>query len=194
MATKRIGAASEVITLAVARKHLRLEPFGDPLAHPDDAYISSLVTMAREWTEQYLDRIVGTQTLELAIDEFPDSIELKPYVQSVTSIKYIDEDGVEQTIDADDYTLDNYSSPCWVVPAFGVAFPTAREIPNAVKVRYVAGYDEDNPVPQPIVSAMLLIIGHMYDNRQQNMAGMQINELPFGVCSLLSMYRLNVGV
>jgi uncharacterized phiE125 gp8 family phage protein len=194
MATKRIGSASEVITLAQARKHLRIEPFGDPLEHPDDAYVTALITAAREYAEIYLGRAIGTQTLELAIDEFPDAIELRPYVQSITSIKYIDENGDEQTIDPEDYSLDNYSSPCWVVPAFERTFPTVQDIPNAVKVRYVAGFDEDNPVPQPIVSAMLLIIGHLYENRQQNVAGIAINELPMGVCSLLSMYRLNVGV
>jgi uncharacterized phiE125 gp8 family phage protein len=194
MATKRIGAASEVITLAEARKHLRIDPIGGTEEHPDDDYITATITSAREWTELYLDRAVGSQTLELALDEFPDAIELKPYVQSVTFIKYIDSDGVEQTIDSDDYTLDNYSSPCWVVPAFGAAFPTAREIPNAVKVRYVAGYDVDNPVPQAIVSAMLLIIGHLYENRQQNLAGMAVNELPMGVCALLQPYRLNIGI
>lgn len=189
MAIKRIGAATEVITLADAKVHLRL---GSGV-HPDDTYITGLITAAREWTELYIERAIGTQTLEIALDEFPDGFKLVPYVQSVTSITYLDIAGALQTITGTDYILDNYSSPAWVVPAFGKVWPESYEVANAVKIRFVAGYDVDNPVPQSIVSAMKLIIGHLYENRQQNV-GATINELPMGVMALLQAYRLNVGV
>lgn len=194
MAEKRIGQAVEVITLADARSFLRLVPFGNPLSHPDDALILGLIAASRQWVEGHIERTIANQTFELALDKFPTSIELKPYVQSITTIKYIDINGIEQTISAADYTLDNYSTTNWVTPAFGKSFPAVQDVANAVKVRYVAGYDVNNPVPQLIVSAMLLIIGHLYENRQQNIVGMSVVELPMGVEYLLQTYRLYMGV
>lgn len=189
MAIKRIGTATEVITLADAKVHLRL---GSGV-HPDDSYITGLITAAREWTELYIERAIGSQTLEIALDVFPDAFKLVPYVQSITSITYLDASGALQTITGTDYVLDNYSNPAWVVPAFGKVWPATYEVANAVKIRFVAGYDVANPVPQTIVAAMKLMIGHLYENRQENVSA-TINELPMGVMALLQPYRINVGL
>lgn len=197
MATKRIGLATEVITLEEAREHCRITAYGSPLEHPDDSYLEALISSAREWLEDYLARSIGTQTLELALDVFPEAIQLTPYVQSVTSIKYIDTEQVEQTIDPNDYTLDNYSSPSWVVPAYNKVFPTVLNIPNAVKVRYVSGYDVDNPCPSVLKAAMLLMIGNLYENRQEDVVGatrISFNSLPMGIKNLVQSYRLGLGL
>lgn len=198
MAIKRIGAAVDIITLAEARTHLRIIAYGSPLAHPDDAYITALITAAREWTEEYLERYIGTQTLELALDDFPDDIELKGYVQSVTSVKYIDATEIEQTLSAANYTLDNYSVPAWILQATNTDWPTIADVGNAVKVRYAAGYTDtlvtnDNPCPKAIISAMLLVIGNLYENRQENTNKMNA-ALPMGVYTLLQPYRLGLGL
>ena len=42
-------------------------------------------------------------------------------------------------------------------------------------------------IPEPIISAMLLLIGHLYENREQSIIG-ALNEIPFGVESLLLPY------
>ena len=198
MAIKRIGAAEDIISLEEARTHLRITPYGSPLAHPDDTYITGLITAAREWTEEYLQRPIGTQTLELALDAFPIEIELKADVQSVTSIKYIDSDITEQTIGNTNYSLDNYSVPAWILQAVDYTWPTTASVGNGVKVRFVAGYtdglaENTNPCPKSIISAMLLIIGNLYENRQENTKLATVS-LPMGVYSLLQPYRLGLGV
>ena len=198
MAFKRIGIAQDIISLEDARTHLRITPYGDPLAHSDDAYITGLVTAAREWTEEYLQRPIGTQTLELALDAFPSDIELKADVQSVESLKYIDSDNTEQTIGSTNYSLDNYSVPGWVLQAVDYSWPSTGSVGNAVKVRFIAGYtdglaDNNNPCPKAIISAMLLIIGNLYENRQENTKLATVS-LPMGVYSLLQPYRLGLGV
>lgn len=38
--------------------------------------------------------------------------------------------------------------------------------------------------PDPILSAMLLLVGHLYENREQSIIGV-LNEIPFGIQSLL---------
>lgn len=193
MAIKRIGLATDVITLAEAKTHLRILA----ATHPDDTYITGLITAAREWAEEYIERAIGTQTLEIALDVFPAAFKLVPAVQSVTSVKYLDVNNVEQTVTSTDYLVDNYSNPAWIVPAYGKTWPETYCIANAVKVRFVAGYDVGNPCPQAIIAAMKLMIGHLYENRQQDVLGntrISFNSLPMGIYALLQPYRLNLGV
>lgn len=202
MAIKKIGSSLEVITLDEARRHLRIEPFGSPLEHPDDNYISSLIAVSREWCEEYLERSIGTATYELVLDKFPDAIQIKPYCQSIESIKYLDIDNALQTISPLDYTLDNYSEPAWVVPIYGKRWPETYPTINAVKVKFVSGYTDGlspntNPTPAAIKAAMLLLIGNFYENRQQDVLGntrISFNSLPLGVYSLLQPYRLGIGL
>jgi uncharacterized phiE125 gp8 family phage protein len=193
MAIKRIGLALDVITLAEAKAHLRI--LSD--VHPDDNYISTLITAAREWCEEYTGIAIGTQTLEIALDAFPTAIRLVPMVQSVTSVKYIDVSGIEQIVTATDYIVDNYSSPAWIVPVANKIWPSITNTANAVKIRFIAGFDVAAPCPKPIIAAMQLLIGNFYENRQEDVLGntrISFNSLPTGVYSLLQPYRINLGV
>lgn len=152
----------------------------------DDALLEGFRSAAHGYAEHYAGRAFGSQTLELALDEFPEgSIELpRGPVTSITSVKYIDEDGVEQTLDTSLYTLDDYGIQCWVVPAVDTEWPAIMEVANAVKVRYVAG-----DLPGAVRSAMLLTVGHLYANREST-APMALQELPLGVKSLLDTVKV----
>lgn len=157
--------AEEPITLAEAKTHLRVD------ASDEDALITSLIVAARRAAEQRTGRALVTQTWEASCDEFPGSgegipLQLAP-VQSVTSVKYIDTAGVEQTIGAPNYTLnDRGSMGHSVLPAHGYAWPSAREQQNAVTVRFVAGYGAAAAVPQDIKAWLLLTIGTLYMQRE----------------------------
>ncbi len=192
------AATSEPITLAEARKHLRIEPYGSPEAHPDDSYISMLITAAREWCEQYTGRGLASQTIEMALDEFPDNeiqLPLTP-VTSITSVKYVSTAGVETTISNSVYALDDYSQPNWLVLTYGSVWPDTNGGANNIKIRMVAGNTSSN-IPFPIKSAILLIIGNLYENRQEDQLATSkatFNSLPMGVYNLLQPYRLSLGV
>lgn len=199
MAYKIITAATtEPISLVEARTHLRIEPFGSPEVHPDDNYVSALITVAREWCEQYTGRALASQTIELALDDFPeDAIELPlTPVTSITSVKYIDEDGIEQTLSNTYYGLDDYSKPNWLLLKSGFNWPDTNGGANNVKVRMVVGNTSAN-IPKPLTAAMLLIIGNLYENRTEDQIGTSrttFNSLPLGVYNLLQPYRLTLGV
>ena len=176
-----ITPPTEPVTLADARLHLRVTDTSE------DTLIASLTTAAREYCEHYLQRSIGSQTLELALDEFPEgAIELEhgPCI-SITSIKYIDTTGVEQTLAGAAYTLDDYSHKSWAVRAYGTEWPDTLEAANVVKVRYVAG-----STPSAVIAAMKLIIGHLYENREQSIVGVSVTELPLGVKALLDTKRI----
>jgi len=152
----------------------------------DDALLEGFRSAAHGHAEHYAGRSFGSQTLEVALDEFPSgAIELpRGPVTSITSVKYIDEAGVEQTLSNTLYTLDDYGLQCWAVPAVDTEWPAIMEVANAVKVRYVAG-----DLPGAVRSAMLLSVGHWYANREAT-APTAVQELPLGVKSLLDTVKV----
>ncbi len=195
--------AVEPITLEEAREHLRVTPYGSPLAHPDDDYIAALIVAARQWCEQYLRRALATQSIAVVVDELKGSIEL-PFspAQAIDSITYIDTAGATQTLATSVYQLDNYSEPPMVKLKFDQDWPTTRDQEDAATITYTAGYTEGEspntfPLPGVIRAAMLLIIGNLYENRQEDVlhgSKHAFNSLPMGVYALLQPYRLGLGV
>lgn len=106
-------------------------------------------------------------TWELAQDRFTDALRLEyPRARSVTSLTYVDTDGVLQVLDPQDYELDSDSMPGWIVPAYGTAWPDTRPKPNAVRVRYVAGLWETAADISPAVKLWLQAhVAHAYQTR-----------------------------
>jgi uncharacterized phiE125 gp8 family phage protein len=174
MGLKVITPASDVLTLAQLRLHLRL--ISDP--HPEDALLLANLAAAVQYCEHYTGRSIGEQTLELALDAFPSGpIELKqgPAI-SIESIKYLDSAGIEQTLSASAYTLDDYGLQHWAIAAG--EWPDTGGYANAVKVRYVAGN-----LPPAVQSALLLTVSDLYENRDQA-------ELSRGACALLDTVKV----
>lgn len=185
MALKLVTAPSAVITVDEAKSHLRV------FHNDDDQYITSLVAAATGWADGkdgWLGRSIGQQTWDLALDAFPDGgiiIPLSPLI-SVTSVKYNEAAaGVETTlVEGTDYLVDNYGDPGWVVPVDGV-WPETKSVINAVKIRFVSGYAT---VPPSIKHALLLLVGHWYENREAA-SEVKLTEIPMAVDSLLIPYR-----
>lgn len=261
-------AAAEPISLAEAKLHLRVEEdFED-----DDTLISSLITAARKYTEDISSSIFLPQTWRLTLDAFPcrnyEEITLrKRPVSEVVSIKYIDQEGVQQTLDPALYQVDNSGFLARIRPAYNQFWPYARCQLNAVEVTFVAGYgdgsdydvtivpdagwvttatvsaktksgftvtfgtgapiggstftyavSEGDPaieliaatevavdaagtsatitfaqsfegIPEYLKSALLLLIGHYYENREDVMIGVQPATLPRGYDALIGVER-----
>jgi uncharacterized phiE125 gp8 family phage protein len=193
MPTKVITAPTyEPISAADVAEYIRVDDLAE-----DQLLLDGMITAAREYLEQYLSRPIATQTLEEALTGWADPIVLDSSLQSVTSIKYLDLNGVEQTLASNQYLVDTYSEPAQITPAYNVEFPELYAVPNNVKIRYVAGYTSGgspdlNPMPKPLRFAMMLIIGDLYANREAG--GDKPYQINPTVESLLQFYRLNMGV
>lgn len=184
MSTKLITAPStEPVSLVEAKLQLRVT------STDDDTLITALIVAAREAAEYEMQRAIISQTSEKALDMFPDAIELPP-TASITSVKYLDSNGDEQTLSSGSYTLDNASdsAPSWLTPAYGYSWPDTYLDVNAVKVRYVAGWADANAAPKSIKQWILLNVGHWYANREAASVD-KLEPLPF-IASLLDRYRI----
>ena len=188
------GPAVEPITIDDLKNDLKVD--ADLTA--DDALIRALGIAARRVAESIQNRALITQTLELALDGWPggNTLEIpRPPLQSVTSIKYYDEDNTERTLDSGSYFLDTYSQPGRVVLKADQSWPDAVLRPaSGVIVQFVAGYgDEESEVPETTVQAIRLLVGHWYENREAvSSTGAIPKEVPFGVMSLLWLDRVGV--
>lgn len=177
---------SEPLTLDEAKEHLRVD------GTDEDMLISSLILAAREYCENYLNKALITQTRELWLDDWPDEdyIKLKGPLVSVTSIKYYDTDDTETTFASTYYFVDTKSKPGRVGLNYSEIWPTTTLRPfNGVVVRYVCGYGDFDDVPQIVKNAMLLIIGHLFENREASI-DKALSEIPLGVKSLLGIDRV----
>lgn len=182
--------ASEPVSLAEARKHLRVDS-GD-----EDGLIASEITAAREYCETFQGRAYVTQTWECYLDGWPaeDFIRIPlPPLQSVASVTYKDADGNVSTLVAGtDYIVDTKAHPGRVVLAYGKSWPSATLYPvNPITIRFTAGYgDAADDVPQKMRQAMLLLIGHMHENREPVLIGSISKELEFTLSALLWQDRV----
>jgi uncharacterized phiE125 gp8 family phage protein len=172
-----------VVATADLRTHLRLASDGT-----EDGLATTYLAAAHAAAEHYAGRPIGSQTLELALDAFPEGeIALTPAVsaaaESAPTVKYTDLAGVEQTVSATDYSLSTYGLICTVVPDYGFVWPTPQDVLNAVRIRFVAG-----DVPAAAKSAILLMARWLYDNPGSESAGDDIQ--PPAAKSLLNTVKV----
>jgi uncharacterized phiE125 gp8 family phage protein len=159
--------AADPVTLAEAKQHLR-EDLADPA---NDAYISAIISAAHAACSDITQRTLMTSGWTLTLDGFPDAIELtRPPLIGVASVRFIDPDGVQRTLDPADYLVDNANSEVgYIVPGVNKAWPPTQERINAVEVQYTAGYGETGAsVPAPMRHWILLAVGDMYAMRERS--------------------------
>lgn len=186
----------EPVTLAQAQLHLRLDL--EAGQHPDDSLVSALITVARQDAENYTGLALTQQTFVAYFDEFPtDDLDLGIWpVRSITSVQYVDIDGNTQTFSSTGYRLDPNEKPA--VLQYVDAWPQTKAQNNAVTVTFVAGYAAGSPtrwnLPKPIYQAMLMMIGHLYENRESVNVGNMVTAYPLGMMHLLTPYRIKMGI
>ena len=115
----------------------------------------------------------------------------KAPLQSVSSITYVDTAGATQTLATSEYVVDGATHIGRIYSAYGATWPAVRCQPRAITVRFVCGYG-GNPgdIPEPIRQAMLLLVGHWYENRETVNVDNSTSELPFTTQALLSPFRV----
>lgn len=140
------------VTLEMAKEHLEYED------DDRDTLIQQYIDAAQAWVEGYTGLLLTRRTVVRRFASCSAYYDLHigpdPVVDSVT---YLDSDLAEQTVDDADYVLvDGRLYPV-------ASFPYAR---HGLLATITAGFDGD--VPADLMSAQLLMIGHLFENRSVN--------------------------
>lgn len=201
-------ATVEPVTLDEAAEHLRIEAYGSPAEYPEATLLQSLIAAAREYVEHESGLLLAPCVMELAGRSFASlcrwpgdlgiTLRTAP-VSGIVAVTYVDADGVTQTMDDDAYVLDNVGQMPTLYPAYGVtSWPGARDQANSVRIQFAAGYSPTTGspttaiIPQSLRSAVLLMLGHLYENREETTAT-KLEAIPLGITALVQRYRIRNG-
>lgn len=175
---------ARAITIGEAKAHMNID-FSD-----DDALIEMIIGAAQDAVENETGRKLVTATVTQNRDAFATCMELDYTAQSVTSITYIDTDEATQTLAATEYDVDTDRTPALITLAYGKSYPSTLDTNNAVTITYKTGFgDNAEDVPAALRAAMLLLIAHLYENREAT-APININTVPMTTKFLIAPYRL----
>jgi uncharacterized phiE125 gp8 family phage protein len=169
-----VAPASEPVTLTEAKAQCRVD------GSDSDTELNTYIAAAREFVESYTATKLVSQTVLMQGSDFCDlaALPVAPVI-SVSSVKYLDSDGTEQTLSTDVYDVVNVGLAAEIRPKVNQSWPYARLASDAVRVTAVCGY---STLPTPIKSALLLIISSWFDSRS-------VGPVPEGAYALLANYR-----
>ena len=152
-------------------------------------HIQSLIDAVGGKGEAITRRALEVKTQVLSLNSFPSSripIELPyPPFRSITSIAYVDTDGVDQVLDSALYKADLNTSvpiqPSFVVPVYGEVWPVALDDFNSVTITFVCGYGDisgtDIPAPAPIKHWMKINVADLYEHPESIETGTRVQKV-----------------
>jgi uncharacterized phiE125 gp8 family phage protein len=150
-------ATAEPVTLDGVKRRLRVS-FTD-----EDADMELMIASARDHAEKYCNVLFAEHTVELRCDCWADLARLPVApVASVTSIAYVDTDGITTTLPDTEYELLAEALEACIVPTYGKQWP-AIQSGSRITVTAVVGYGE---APPAVKHALLLFIADAYEVRE----------------------------
>jgi uncharacterized phiE125 gp8 family phage protein len=172
------------VSLADAKLHLRVDH------STEDALITRLIHAATDTAQSYTGRQIRRATVTLQLPRLPSGRDLlylpRPPLFGLTWCQYYDSsDTLQDWVD----DVNVYAGElCCLEPEGTATWPSVyvhRAFP--VSVSYEAGYSTTAAVPDLIKQAILLLVGHLYENRETVVSG-PVNTLPLGFTDLLMPY------
>lgn len=187
---RQTSPAVEPVSVSEAKQHLRVD------TADDDTYIGTLITAARQWAEEYLDRTLIYTQWVMKLDAFPNEIEVPrpPMAESgtatATTVTYtLNDSQATATLSSSQYRVDRAATPGVVRNLYGQSWPSHLADQNSVSVTWWGGYGaSSSDVPAAIRHAILMHVAHLYERRLAADT-MSSNEVPFGVKALLDSQK-----
>jgi uncharacterized phiE125 gp8 family phage protein len=147
-----------------------------------DPYLTTLISVARLTCEDFTKRKLITQTWKQYEDGFPCARDFEVYLppcQSVSSITYVDTNGSTQTLSTDIYQASVTGERARISLKDGQSWPTTARQLDTVCITFVTGYGTSRAsVPAPLRQGMLMLIGHLYNVREDVVIGTITSEVP----------------
>ena len=180
--------ATNVVSLAQAKAHLRVE-------HADDeSLIETLIGVAQNVVEGYTGRFLQQVEGSFYFDDFHEFMNLHagPNLalrnrNSAEGVTYLDTAGRQTVVDLDKYVLEGKGYPARL-RMLDTPSDVESDSLNAVRVDVTVGHTQADR-PDALIAAMLLIIGHLYENRQ-DVGQHKTHATPLASRYLMEPYRL----
>lgn len=177
--------ASEPITLAETKSHLRLDDTNE------DTLLASLIRTAREHLERATGLSLITQTWRLYLDSIPEDgvIQIaRGPVQTIESLTLYYASGKELALPLTDHILDGHARPARLV--LGRAVSAGQPI-NGIEIDFSAGFGESgSEVPDTLKRAMLMHVAQMFAFRGTVAADDQPADIPPGYDRLIAPFLI----
>lgn len=199
-----IPAATMAISLAQAKAHCRVDDTDS------DAVITGFIRAATEYVSERTGLTLQPTTLQYRADRWSClggwrsswwlQLPRSP-VRDVTAITYFDVDGIEQTIAPSSYSWEPTNSGAYIWFGKTYSLPALEAgRPSAVRVMFEAGFNDpaDNDtgsdpsliLPERLQQAMLLLIGHWFENRETVTIAATFSEVPVAMEALIETLRV----
>lgn len=183
-----VNSDGSALSVFDAKRQLRIEPQDTD----QDDHIGELCAAAHRKIERELGYPVLVQTRETHLSGFPRGPIWLGGGEgpSIVSIRYRDPLNAVQTLDPSAYSLDAVSRPAQVFPAPLATWPSTVCTPGAVVVEWRAGWPNPSDVPEDLIHAMKLLVGHWDQNREAVIVGAVPAVVQIALDDLLSQFRV----
>lgn len=156
------NTTAQPLSLSLAKLHLRLPP----TANASDPLIAELINAATYQVEHDCQTLLISRAVTEKFSDWPTGCDIDLYwrpVVSITSVKYYDTSGTQQTISSANYSLNAYGRR--IVWNDDYTLPTVDDRWDAIEVIYQAGYGADNSVmPADLLRMVRLRVGYDFEN------------------------------
>lgn len=155
--------SEEPVSSADAKKHLELS------GTDHDTHVAWLIEAARQQWEHDTDSAVIEQTWRLTTDSLQEQRFSKRPVSEITSVQYYDSSNAQQTLSSSVYQLDTAENAIRL--AVDQSWPFTYSRWDAVTYTVKAGkYTTESEVPAIVRQAILLLVGHYFEDRGEPMS------------------------
>jgi uncharacterized phiE125 gp8 family phage protein len=149
--------------------------------------VLGLMNVATDVVAQMSGRVLAPETWAMSVSSASGDLALpKSPVIGVTSITYYDPADVLQTAVLADFYVFSDPDSTIIRPKTGKTWPVTMAREDALTVTFQAGYQT---VPPALKQAVLMLIAHLFENREAVVTGTIVSELPLGLQSLINLYR-----
>lgn len=190
---RRLGLPQgKVISVDQLKAHLRID------TADDDGLLASYIEAATATVEDRTGLILTPAVFRASVAAWSAILAVPAFpLRAITSVKYIDRSGAEIAIDADLY------EPVETDEGFDIRFrsafsaPALGDVAYPVIVRFEAGYDAGDPVPDPVLlppdprdrQMIIMLVGHWH--KQVEATGTaDLQSVPLGFEMLAAQRRI----
>lgn len=178
------------VTLAEVQQHLRL----GTLDATEQAEIEIMITSATELAEAFCNRSWRSGTSSALFDSFPANdttpLVINADIQTISGVGYYDTDHSAATFAS--FRFVNSSGRSKIYPSFGSEWPSdSNEMPASITVSYTTG--DEASVPSSVKSAVLLMVGDLYENRENSIVGTSSSPVQLTAERLLFPYKTRIA-